>query len=94
MKEVATIRRPLREKNVLQNSNQIPIKSLLYGRSIGRVKVTEKDQQVLTNNNKSKVIRNKSQIKLVRLKFYVPHISKEIDVGFNLDEVNTNYRTY
>ena len=84
----------MKDKKNNQIGNENPVKSVIYGRSIGRVKVTEKEKQSSSDDSKHQLIRNKSRIKLVRLMFYLPNTTKGSDVGFYLDKVYIVYNIF
>ena len=94
IKEISTIRKPMKDKKNNQIGNENPVKSVIYGRSIGRVKVTEKEKQSSSDDSKHQLIRNKSRIKIVRLMFYLPNTTKGSDVGFYLDKVYIVYNIF
>ena len=67
---------------------------MIFGRSVGRIKESESDKQFHSKKDKftiTKGTQNQSNIRLVRLMFYLPNISKETDVLFFLDEVQEFY---
>ena len=88
LKEVSTTRTS-KDQNVAQNAQKLR-QCVIFGRSVGRVKVAMMDKQLHIEENKGRLSQpnqNKSNITLVRLMFYFPNISKEKDVSFFLDEV-------
>ena len=91
MTEISTVRRPILEPSDDQITSQNSMKSVIYGRSVGRVKVKVFQEQTLEDYHKNKIVRNESRIKLVRLMFFLPNVTKEKDFGFYLDEVCKNY---
>ena len=91
MTEISTVRRPILEPSDDQITSQNSMKSVIYGRSVGRVKVKVFQEQTLEDYHKNKIVRNESRIKLVRLMFFLPNVTKEKDFGFYLDEVFENY---
>ena len=94
MTEISTVRRSFQEPRGDQIASRNSMKSVIYGRSVGRVKVKEVKEQKLEDNHKKKIARNESRIKLVRLMFFLPNVEKEKDFGFYLDEVCENNSIY
>ena len=91
MTEISTVRRSFQEPRGDQITSQNSIKSVIYGRSVGRVKHKGCKEQMLEDNHKKEIVRNESRIKLVRLMFFLPNVKKEKDFGFYLHEVCENY---
>ena len=90
MTEISTVRRSFQEPKGDQIASRNTVKSVIYGRSVGRVKLKEGNEKMLQDNHKNKIVRNESRIKLVRLMFFLPNVTKEKDFGFYLDEVCEN----
>ena len=84
----------MKNKKTNKIGNESPVKSVIYGRSIGRLKVTEKEKQPSSDDSKHQLIRNRSRIKLVHLMFYLPNTTKGSDVGFYLDKVYIVHTIY
>ena len=94
MTEISTVRRSFQEPRGDQIASRNFSKSVIYGRSVGRVKAKEGKEKKLVDNHKKKIVRNESRIKLVRLMFFLPNVAKEKDFGFYLHEVCENNTIY
>ena len=93
LKEISTIRKTSKPKDGQNDGN---IKTcVIFGRSVGRIMKQQSVKNISLEDNqnqKSNATSSNQMIKLVRLMFYLPKISKETDVSFQLDEVIRSIR--